>query len=97
MQKLQPASVWQQQQGKIHISQDLHNCPFVFVRNDAVKNPLRSPYNEPFKALQWNNKHFTLDIAGKEKTISLEHLKIAYMDNTLPFTNGTTATNDTKP
>ena len=97
MQKLQPTSVRRQQQRKIHISQDLHNCPFVFVRNDAVKKPLQSPYDGPFKVLQRTDKHFTLDIAGKEKTISLDRLKTAYMDDTPPFTDDTTATNDTKP
>ena len=50
-----------------------------------------------FKVLQRTDKYFTLDIAGKEKTISLHCLKTAYMDNTLPFTDDTIATNDTKP
>ena len=66
------------------------------MRNDAVKKPLQSPYDGPFKVLKRTDKHFTLDIAGK-KTISLDRLKTAYMDDTPPFTDDTTATNDTKP
>ena len=49
-----------------------------------------------FKVLQQTDKYFTLDIAGKEKTISLDW-KTAYMNNTLPFIDDTIATDDTKP
>ena len=66
-----------------------------FVRNDTVKLPLQHPYDGPFKVLNRTAKHFTLDIAGKKKVISLDRLKPAYLDNSLPSTND--ATDDTTP
>jgi len=85
------------QQRKTHITKDLHTCPFVFVRNNAVKRPLQPPYDEPFKALQWTDKHFTLDINGKKKLVSLDRLKSAYMDDTLQITDDITSADDTTP
>ena len=95
MQKLQPPSVRRHQQRTTHIHKDLHTCSFVFVRNDAVKKPLKLPYNGLFKVLQRTNKRFTLDINGTKKTVSLDQLKTAYMDDTVPSTNNTTSTTDT--
>jgi len=99
MKKLQPPSVRRHQQRKTHIHKDLHTCPFVFVRNDTVKKPLQPPYDGPFKVLHRTDKHFTVDIAGKKKVISLDRLKTA--DNSsLPTedstsTDTTTSTDDT--
>ena len=49
MQTLQPPAVRRHRQRTTHIHKDLHTCPFVFVRNDAVKKPLQPPYDGLFK------------------------------------------------
>jgi len=95
MQKLRPPSARSSQQRKTHITKDLHTCPFVFMRNDAVKRPLQPPYDGPFKVLQRTDKHYTVDINGKEKVVSLDRLKSAYMDDTPQSTDDTTFTDDT--
>ena len=64
------------------VPKDLMTCPFVFVRHDAVHKPLQAPYDGPFKVLHRSDKHFTLDINGREEVISINRLKPAYMDNT---------------
>ena len=80
MQMLQPPTVRNHTQRTSYINKDLSSCPFVFVRHDAVKKPLQAPYDGPFKVLQRTDKHITLEISGKKKVVSLDHLKPAYMD-----------------
>ena len=75
MQHLQPPAVRSHQQKSTYVSSDLDSCTHVFVRNDAVKTPLQQPYDGPFKVIKRTNKHFTLEIKGKESTISIdEHI-----------------------
>ena len=52
----------------------------MFVRHDAVRKPLQPPYDGPFKVLQRADKFFILDINGKQDTVSLDHLKPAFLD-----------------
>ena len=79
MQNITP-SFTRQQQRKTHIHPDLLTCTFVFVRHDAVKKSLQPPYDGPFRVLKRQDKHYTLDISGKEKVISLDRLKPAYIE-----------------
>ena len=82
MQSLKPPPVRQQQQRNCYINEHLNNCHFVFVRHDAVKKPLQPPYDGPFRVLQRHNKHFTLDINGHKKVVSLDRLKPAFVEHT---------------
>ena len=60
---------------------------YIFMRYDSVKKPLQLPYDGPFLVLNWTDKHFTLDMAGKKRVVSLDRLKLAYMDTTLHSTD----------
>ena len=80
MQHLQPPAVRSHQQKSTYVSSDLDSCTHVFVRNDAVKTPLQQPYDGPFKVIKRTNKHFTLEIKGKESTISIDRLKPAHLE-----------------
>ncbi|CAE1314328.1 unnamed protein product [Acanthosepion pharaonis] len=53
----------------IHVPQQLQDCEFIFVRNDAVKKPLTPTYQGPFKVLKRSEKHLTID-RGKGRTPS---------------------------
>jgi len=96
MEKIRPSSSRQPQQRKTYISSDIYTCPFVFMRNDTVKRLLQHRYDGPFQVLHRTNKHFTLDIAGKKKVVSLDRLKPAYLDDSSPSTNDVSSS-DTSP
>lgn len=81
MQQLQPPAVRSHQQKSPYVSSDLDSCTHVFVRHDAVKRPLQQLYDSPFKVNKCSNKHFTLDIQGKESVVSIDRLKPAYLES----------------
>ncbi len=82
MQQLQPFPL-REQSTSSYIPKDLDNCTHVFVRHDAVHKPLQAPYDGPYKVIKRTPKHFTLDINGKHKTISIDRIKVAHLDNDL--------------
>ena len=49
----------------------------MYVRRDSHKPPLTRPYDGPFQVLRRFDKHFTLDINGKSKEITVDRLKPA--------------------
>ena len=70
------------QQTRTHVSGALASCTHVFVRHDAVRTPLRQPYDGPFKVLRRQDKFYTIDIKGRKDTVSLDRLKPAYLEST---------------
>ena len=69
-----------QHHNKGFISKDLMTCTYVFVRRDAVRKPLQRPYDGPYKVLQITEKHFTVEVKGKEEVIPIDRLKPAHLD-----------------
>ena len=57
----------------------LKDCTFVFFRDDTVKPNLTRPYRGPFKVLEKNSDHFTLQIRGKSDKVSVNRLKPAFL------------------
>ena len=82
MTQLQPTPVRQQRKGQSYVSPHLTSCTHVFVRHDAVKRPLQKPYDGPFRVLKRSNKHFTLDMNGREDVVSIDRLKPAFQELT---------------
>ena len=66
---------------KVHVSYHLSTCTHVFVRHNAIRKLLQVPYDGPYKVLKRSDKHFTLDINGQQKVISLNRLKPAHLDS----------------
>lgn len=65
----------------VFVHKNLSDCTHVFVRNDAVRLSLQPPYNGPFEVIQRRSKFFKIRINQKEKNISIDRLKPAF----LPF------------
>ncbi|BHF76736.1 hypothetical protein SprV_0501983500 [Sparganum proliferum] len=63
------------------IPPDLDKCHFVLVRHDAVQRPLQPPYNGPYKVLRRSNKDVVIDRNGKADTVSIDRVKLAYIDD----------------
>jgi cleavage and polyadenylation specificity factor subunit 1 len=80
MSKLSPSPTRSQLSHTPFIHQDLNSTNFVFVRRDSVKSSLQPPYDGPFKVTDRNDKYFTLEIRGKQDTVSIDRLKPAYIE-----------------
>ena len=65
------------------VPKDLHTCTHVYVRTDAVRKRLQPPYTGPYKILRRHARHFMIDISGKSASISIDRLKVAYLDDDL--------------
>ena len=61
-------------------AKDLMSCTHVWVRVDRVKKPLQPPYRGPYKVLERHPKYFVLDYNGKTDSLSIDRLKVAYLD-----------------
>ena len=64
----------------MHVSEAISLCTHVLIRHDAVHKPLQQPYDGPCKVLQRNDKYYVVDINGSHDTVSLDHLKPAYLE-----------------
>ena len=67
-----------------HVPSVLNRAEFVFVRHDARKTPLQTPYDGPFEVLERTPKYFTLQLGDKKDNISIDRLKPAYQDQSQP-------------
>ena len=61
----------------VYLPPDLHTATHMYVRRDSYKPPLTRPYDGPFQVLRRFDKHFTLNINGKTKEITVDRLKPA--------------------
>lgn len=77
---IRPVSTSNHSRTSPFIFKDLKNCTHVFLRIDAVKTPLQRPYAGPYLVKNRTDKIFTLLIKGKERHISIDRLKPAYVD-----------------
>ena len=80
MARLRPKETSHHRQHTAHMPPDLQSCTFVFVRHDAHRTPLQCTYDGPFRVLTRDVKYFTLDVNGKQDTVSVDHLKPAFLD-----------------
>lgn len=63
------------------VPQDLNSCTHVFIRHDAVRPPLRPPYDGPYRVIFRTPKKFKVQIGNREAVISIDRLKPAFLLN----------------
>lgn len=80
--KIKPTTTEHHSSGKFFVHPELRTCKYVFLRDDAVKPPLTPPYSGPHLVLERNNKCYKLKIGEKFKTVSIDRLKPAFVQDT---------------
>ena len=63
-----------------HIPPALHNAKEVYVRNNAVRQPLQRSFDGPFKFITSGEKNFVIDRRGTPYTVSTDRVKLAVPD-----------------
>lgn len=74
----------------VHRDPKLDTAEFVFVRVDAVKTPLQSPYTGPHRVHKRRQKTFLVEVNGKQKEISVDRLEAAVLEDALRTTSTST-------
>ncbi|VDP07634.1 unnamed protein product [Schistosoma curassoni] len=64
----------------VFVQPDLRYGTHVFVRRDSHRRPFESAYKGPFKVLQRESKYYIVDKNGTKDSISIDHLKAAYLE-----------------
>ena len=101
MQQLQAKPVHKQNCTNVYVSPTLKSCTHVFIHHDAVKKPLQKPYDGPYKVQKRSDKHYTVNINGRDEVISIDRLKPAFHDippsdeSILPLPEATTQQDST--
>ncbi|GBO30384.1 Retrovirus-related Pol polyprotein from transposon 17.6 [Araneus ventricosus] len=91
MDQLKPVSTASHDSQKVFVHPALGTCTHVFVRHDAVKRPLKAPYDGPYCVLRRTDKTFTIEKNGKESTINVDRVKPAFFENSHQSSTPTTA------
>jgi len=79
--KLAPIVYHHKSSDHTYIPKDLETCTHVYQRIDALRPKLTYTYEGPFKVLKRTSKTFDLQINGTTKTISIDRLKPAYIED----------------
>ncbi|KAG8177068.1 hypothetical protein JTE90_015720 [Oedothorax gibbosus] len=57
----------------------MKDCTHIFLRRDAVKGPLQSVYEGPYKILKRTEKTLELEVKKDNRTVSLDRVKPAFL------------------
>ena len=78
MKELRPVEMAHHTTPKVQVPSTIAEADYVYVRTDAVRQPLVRPYTGPFKVVGKSAKYFTIYKNGKTDTVSLDRLKPAF-------------------
>ncbi|KAL4703815.1 hypothetical protein ACJJTC_004414 [Scirpophaga incertulas] len=62
------------------VFKDLATATHVFLRDDTVRRSLQPPYSGPHCVLSRTDKTITLDLGGRQITVSIDRVKPAHID-----------------
>ncbi|KAL7724461.1 hypothetical protein ACLKA6_004008 [Drosophila palustris] len=82
MRMIRPVPAAHHSQRSMFIHKNLADCSHVFLRTDAVRQPLEPPYTGPYKVVKRStDRVFVIEMDGKEVAVSTERLKPAFILN----------------
>lgn len=81
MEKLRPVATSNHSSNKYFVQKELSNCSHVFLRDDTVRSPFKSPYDGPYPVIRRNDKTSEILVSNKIKTVSIDRLKPAFTDS----------------
>jgi hypothetical protein len=64
----------------VAVPTSLTAADYVFICRGGHKTPLQPPYDGPFKVLSKSDKFFVIRVGLKDKSVSVDCLKVAYLD-----------------
>ena len=96
MEALKPVEMAHHTTPKVQIPSTIAEADFVYVRTDAVRQPLVRPYTGPFKVVGKSAKYFTIKKGGKTDTVSIDRLKPAFFYEDNVFDRKVSETNEEK-
>ena len=79
------------------VADALASASHVFFRRDSVKKSLQLPYDGPFRVISCTDKHFIVDINGRQDTVSIDRLKVAHVDYSNVTLPSSTLSSDAPP
>lgn len=77
--KLKPSLKSNRNTRSFFVHPDLKSCSHVFVRDDAVRRPLKSPYDGPYRVLKRSDKVYTVQLPDRKVNLTIDRLKPAYI------------------
>ena len=79
MGELQPTEMAHHTVPQVQVPSSIGESKWVYVRTDAVRQPLVRPYTGPYKVIDKSAKYFTIIKNGRPDTVSLDRLKPAFL------------------
>lgn len=64
---------------KAFVFKELATCSHVFLREEVLRGSLQPAYTGPYEVLKRRAKTFTIRVASKDVTVSIDRLKPAYI------------------
>lgn len=79
IEKIRPHPITQHDEKRTFVFRDLETSPYVFLRHDAIGDPLQPPYYGLYKVIERGKKTFTIKINNKNVIVSIDRLKPAFL------------------
>nr|XP_033203761.1 uncharacterized protein LOC117164662 [Bombus vancouverensis nearcticus] len=79
--KIRPHPITRHGEKRTFMFRDLETSPYVFLRRDAIGDPLQPPYDGPYQVIERGKKTFTVKINNKNVIVSIDRLKPAFLFN----------------
>ncbi|XP_068967632.1 uncharacterized protein [Bombus flavifrons] len=79
IEKIRHSPITRHGEKRTFVFRDLETSPYVFLRHDAIGDPLQPPYDGPYEVVERGKKTFTIKINNKNVIVSIDRLKPALL------------------